>query len=527
MLFGSAVCLRFVLFQPIVQVFPRDFEDFQNIQGTHKINLYALQNWSTRIDDYVNDSRLDLAIDLSLKMYNNRVKALVGLPLDIKQRKLKISDKLIDLLYLYINRHIASSMNITDINEFVSKCISTCIEINRFDLLFGNVYELLCSCSADTGHNIENSFYMQLVEPILSKKLANVAIPPSIIKRFINFFACSSETFSLDTLEKCVVNFSVYDLDIDELMKLCKRHRLFDIMIFISNNALNDYTKPFVFILNDDLLKPKTAAFYESTMTLMSDDKLLIKSFNKLLVYLNFCLNIDGDNGSQVRDHVFDYLIEKQNADLNPNVVYPLLRLYLNYDVLDFLNIITLLFQDFIFELNRKHEFIRILVNEFLANNFFHVNQLGHIYVFLAKQYIGNVLTIGFLTGKQNLFGQIVEYLCLNNPDSTLFYIEYEQTLFNIIYKFNEKIDELNVYIDLNYLIGLLFKAKYYSICEYIYELKGSLSYYFLFLFYINCWVYELSLTILGLFVVFSCLNLFKIKPSSRNVFKNLLNSLL
>ncbi len=459
--------------------------------------MYALQNWSTRIDDYVNDNRLDQAIDLCLNMYNNRVKALVGLPMDIRQRKLKISDKLIDLLYLYMNRHISSSVANTDIGAYVSKCIGTCIEINRFDLLFGNVYELLCTCSIDTGQDIESHFYTQLVDPILNRKLAHVTIPPLIIKKFINFFILkpvadgATNNDCLGTLEKCILNFNVYDLDIDELMRLCKQYRLFDVLTFISNKALNDYRRPFVFMLNDECLLSKTTVLYDTTVDFLvsnDQDRFAVKSYNKLLVYLSCCLsmdavNVDGkdkDDGTHVRDFVFDYLIEKTNVDLNPHVDYPLLRFYMNYNILDFLNIITLLFQDFVFELNRKQEFIRILTSEFLAKNFFHIDQFGHIYVFLAKQYIGNVITIGYLTKPYNLFAQIVEYLCVNgnNNDATewstpLFHVEYEQTLFNIIYKFNDKIDELNVYIDLNYLIGLLFKAKYYTICEYIYELKG------------------------------------------------------
>lgn len=41
--------------------------------GTRSVVLFSLQTWSTRIDDFVNDNSLDLALDLALNMFKGKL----------------------------------------------------------------------------------------------------------------------------------------------------------------------------------------------------------------------------------------------------------------------------------------------------------------------------------------------------------------------------------------------------------------------------------------------------------------------
>ena len=46
--------------------------------GSRSITIFSLQQWSSRIDDFVNDGNLDAALDLALAMYRGETKALIG-----------------------------------------------------------------------------------------------------------------------------------------------------------------------------------------------------------------------------------------------------------------------------------------------------------------------------------------------------------------------------------------------------------------------------------------------------------------
>jgi hypothetical protein len=142
--------------------------------GTKSITLFSLQAWSTRIDDFVNDNSLDLALSLSLSMYKGETKALIGLPIDSRLRKEKIVDKIIDILYLYINRAMKQDCPQDGKLELLANhyrkcsqnCVEVCITINRQDLLFDNLYNLL-----SIDQLFEGYFFESLENYILDNKL--------------------------------------------------------------------------------------------------------------------------------------------------------------------------------------------------------------------------------------------------------------------------------------------------------------------------------------------------------------------
>ena len=46
--------------------------------GNRSVTIFSLQQWSNRIDDFVNDGNLNSALDLALAMYQGQSKALIG-----------------------------------------------------------------------------------------------------------------------------------------------------------------------------------------------------------------------------------------------------------------------------------------------------------------------------------------------------------------------------------------------------------------------------------------------------------------
>ncbi len=204
------------------------------VLGSRSIVLFSLQTWSTRIDDFINDNSLDLALSLALSMYKGETKALIGLPVDTTLRKTKIVDKIIDVLYLYVNRAMKQDCprdgRLAKLATHYQKCsrnfVNVCIEIERQDVLFDSLYSLI-SCDK----LFEAYFLESLEEHILSRRLYD--IPPSILQNFIEHYSANPDLQT--NLERCILNFEVYNLDLHNLLQICKRNRLFDAYIHLYN----------------------------------------------------------------------------------------------------------------------------------------------------------------------------------------------------------------------------------------------------------------------------------------------------
>jgi hypothetical protein len=401
--------------------------------GTKSITLFSLQAWSSRIDDFVNDNALDLALNLSISMYKGETKALIGLPMDSNLRKEKIVDKIIDILYLYINRAMKQDCP-TDgkldiladhYRKCSSKCVYVCITIKRQELLFDNLYNLL-----NIDRLFEGYFFESLEDYILDNKLDS--IPPSIIKSFIDYY--SSNLNMLDRLEKCLLHFDIANLDLHNVIQLCRKYSLLDAYIHLFNKAFNDYVTPLEEMIT--MMQPHLFLIYDIAKEHLiknNHDSKLTTYGNKLLVYIHSCLcgqsypfgKIEDDQLSdRVRHTTFDYLIARRNKLIDKILVeekekngsrsllgkyfhdllnennsnagnYPVIRILLNYDISSFLNVISMTFNEPSFEavigLDKKQQLIDILIEISLksssSSSYVLSDQLiGHLFTFLARQ---------------------------------------------------------------------------------------------------------------------------------------------
>ena len=241
--------------------------------GSRSIAIFSIQNWSARIDDFINDNNLDLALDLSLAMYKGETKALIGLPIDEELRKEKIIDKIIDILYLYVNRAIKQDCpqvgKLEMLEKHYKKCsekiVEICMSINNEDILFNNLYSLV-NCDP----LFEGYFFESLHEYVLLNRLKT--IPPFILKNFIDYYSKSEELLKM--LEKCIPHFSIESIDLHNLIQLCRDKRLLDSFIYLHNQAFKDYLTPFEEIVK--LMDPVMFLTYETAKTHLRQSELNI-----------------------------------------------------------------------------------------------------------------------------------------------------------------------------------------------------------------------------------------------------------
>jgi hypothetical protein len=460
------------------------------ILGMRSIHVFRLQIWSQRIDDYINDAQFEEAVDLALDMYhNNNIRALIGLPIDITKRKEKIIDKLIDVFYLFINHSLKQAEKIQyevdkalNLRYLCMKCVGICISLKREDLLYEQVFELLM-----VNQDIEKYFYEALETPILNRQLK--FIPASMLKSFIEYYIQDKSLHK--NLELCILNLDATQLDLDQIIKLCRRYKLYDAYIYIYNSILSDYETPFNELL--ELLGPVEYL----TDSVDADN---VNYGNKLLVYLCSCLSGHSYNLSvefkeqnevlidKIRSQMFNKLISKSNSLIASLLAkannamfndYPLLRLFLKFNILDFLNIISITFNDSTFEavigLDKKQELVDILVYIILSKNHeFKSSQIGCFFIFLAKQLTNRLNNIKI---DDEIFSKIIDYLCFCDNESNS--DEREQLFIDLLYLIDIKKDEKSNFsnkyeFSLDRLINLALNAKFFNALEYLYELNGQ-----------------------------------------------------
>ncbi|CAF0823316.1 unnamed protein product [Brachionus calyciflorus] len=458
--------------------------------GTESVSLFSLQNWSSRIDDFLTENNLDQAIDLAVSMYRGQTKALIGLPSDLTLRKEKICEKIIDILHLYVNRSIkqdspkSGSVDLLEKHYFKTsqKLVSVCIQIERQDILFNNLYDLI-SCDAI----FQGYFFESLEDPLLSNKLND--IPPGLIKKFIKYYKTNPEL--LGNLEKCLLHFNISNIDFHDVIHTCKKYSLIDAYINLFNKALGDYITPFEDVLK--LMKPLRFLKSESNKIEVSNQVAVYG--NKLLVYLHCCLcgqgypygHIDDlELCDNVRRTTFDYLTSSSNKMIDELlkeepmdlelINYPIMRIFLNFDIMDFLNVISMSFNEPSFEavvgLDKKQHLIDILIeiclkkNQIDTSSYLNNRKAAHLFTFLARQIanINNNIQIN-----NAIFTQMVEYLC--NREETTRVEEREQTLLSLLNSLSIQILER---FDLDRLLNLCKKAKFYRACEILYEFKSE-----------------------------------------------------
>jgi hypothetical protein len=406
------------------------------ILGKKSITQFQLQSWSERIDDFLNENNLDLAIDLALAMFKGETKALIGLPIDSKLRKQKIIDKIIDILYVYIDRAMKQDCPTNgklDVLEkhykkISNKCVNVCITINRQSILFDSLYSHLSEDSL-----FEGFFFESLEEHLINDKLKE--IPPQIIKSFIDYYEKNPHLHA--KLERCLFHFDIACIDLHSAMQVCRKFSFLDAFIYLNNKAFIDYLTPFEELIQ--MMNPLMFLHYDTARHYLNDmssssntetyDK-IVSIGNKLLVYLHCCLcgqsypygSIDDDQLSDnVRRTTFEFLtskrsimidklLEKEKDNSNSLIkkhldnfldkgsqagAYPIIRVLINFNVLDFLNVISMAFNEPSFEavigLDKKQQLVDILIeigfnkntNIYLKSN----SQLaGHLFTFLARQ---------------------------------------------------------------------------------------------------------------------------------------------
>ncbi|KAG6832591.1 hypothetical protein H0H92_014427 [Tricholoma furcatifolium] len=224
----------------------------------NELRAGTLLTWADRILSFVEDGDFLSAIDLTRLYYlglapGNRN----GLPEDPILRKEAIGEKMRDLMvasanYAFSEDRMTDGTHVTPDGRGVDRtslfeglmtvsCRAS-IAMDDYDFLFEDLFQRF----DDNG--ISKIFVRQLEPFVLSNDIRYV--PPRITQQLVTL---NEEDNHLDRIERLIWHIDPACLDINQIIRICQRHRLYDALIYVYTRALCDFVAPVVELL--DLVK--------------------------------------------------------------------------------------------------------------------------------------------------------------------------------------------------------------------------------------------------------------------------------
>ncbi|XP_068101134.1 vacuolar protein sorting-associated protein 8 homolog isoform X2 [Hyperolius riggenbachi] len=429
--------------------------------GTKSVHAMMLRNWRERVDHLLKQDCSNEALALAWSFHEGKAKAVVGLSGDPKKRKSVVADKIVEILLQYTDKALRKCPEQGKIQvmeqhfqDTVPVVVEYCLLLQRTDILFSQIYDKL------SENCVANGVFLECLEPYLLRDQLT-GLTTHVMKDLLLHL---QDRGMMESLEACIVHMDITSLDIQQIVQMCWKHRLYDAMIYVYNSGTNDFISPM-----ERLFKSISAPI--SSGKSLADEQVVMG--NKLLVYISSSLagrayplgDIPEDLVPQVKNQVFEFLIRLHSPEAAPDEeVYPYIRTLLHFDTREFLNVLALTFEDFTNDkqaVEHQQRIVDILLKVMVENSDFTPSQVGCLFTFLARQLAkpDNTLFVNRM-----LFDQVLEFLC--SPDDDSRHSERQQVLLELLQaggvaQFEE-----------NRLIQLAERAQFYQICEFMYERK-------------------------------------------------------
>ncbi|XP_047659087.1 vacuolar protein sorting-associated protein 8 homolog isoform X3 [Tachysurus fulvidraco] len=429
--------------------------------GTKSVHVMTLRNWRERIDHLLKQEKFTEALSLAWSFHEGTAKAVLGLFGDPAKRKGVVADKMVEILFQYVERSLKKCPEQGKIQlleqhfqDMIPVVVDYCLLLQRTDLLFNQIYSRLVENSVAKG------VFLESLEPyILSERIGCLTAP--VMRDLLGYF---QENGMMESVEGCLVHMDITNLDIQQVVQMCWDNQLYDAMMYVFNSGMNDYISPM-----EKLFQVIGPPLREGKP--LTDEQVVMG--NKLLVYISCCLagrayplgDIPEDLVPQVKNQVFEFLIRLHTLEaVKEEEVYPYIRTLLHFDTREFLNVLALTFEDFKNDkqaLEYQQRIVDILLKVMVDNSDFTPSQVGCLFTFLARQLAKPDNTL-FVNRK--LFDQVLEFLC--SPDDDSRHTERQQVLLELLQVGGMvQFDEVR-------LLHLAEKAEFYQICEFLYEQK-------------------------------------------------------
>ncbi|KAJ3563225.1 hypothetical protein NPX13_g8276 [Xylaria arbuscula] len=331
--------------------------------GFNDISYGALSNWADRLIALMKNGDYVGAIQLATSYYTGDANKLtIGLPEDAASRYQMVQDKLMELMSASL-KHVfgqrqknKSLVDDQHLHELAETCFVACKEVGDIEFLFDEVYEWF-----EEG-GVEGIF-LEVLEPYILEKTIRT-VPPTVVKAMVTHFVSQGWE---SRLEEMICHMETVTLDIDQITLLCKQHGLYDALIYVWNQALNDYITPLIDLLT--LLKPLIQGDENGFNGDLMENEIFSVQSLKIFPYLSYTLTgriyptgeaIDEELAFKAKAELYWFLFsgntiewpKGSNKDFltrpagSQEPPFPYLRMILKLDAPSFLSALNEAFED-------------------------------------------------------------------------------------------------------------------------------------------------------------------------------------
>lgn len=219
-------------------------------QTRFDLRVGAVLSWADRILTLMQSGAILEAIDTTTAYLLGHVDAsTIGLPEDVVERREIVEPKVMEILTASLE-WVFSEERLRDgshndgekmqalFQDLVGTCVRACLATGEIDWLFDELYE------AYEQNGIEGIFLDRIEPYILSGSVH--ALPPSVSQRLI---AIHQERRQYEAAERIIWHVDPEALDLNQVIGLCQRQRLYDALIYVYNRSMNDFVSPLVELL--------------------------------------------------------------------------------------------------------------------------------------------------------------------------------------------------------------------------------------------------------------------------------------
>lgn len=318
--------------------------------GNTDVSIGNVSNWADRLTALLEHGDNITAIRLARSYYTGESGGVtVGLPENAEARHAVVHDRLLELMEASVKYIFTDEYEQRPLRELINECFDSCLIMEEQSYLFDELYEPF----KDAGQ--EGSFLEVLEGYIMDEEITS--LPPPVVKDLVNSLVTRVE---VSHLEELLCRLDPRTFDIDQITTLCKTYHLYDALIFVWNEAIDDYVTPLVDLLS--IMKKAKETGDDA------DDRTL-ESAGKIFAYLAFALTgrkypqgdfIDDDEAETHKANIYKFLFSHQDVpwpsyssttfktrpDDEDEPAFPYLRLLLEFDAASFMSMMSEAFED-------------------------------------------------------------------------------------------------------------------------------------------------------------------------------------
>lgn len=350
----------------VADAFYMSFKTYKNrifLLGFNDVSIGSLSNWADRLIALMENGDYVGAIQLATSYYTGDAdKLTVGLPEDGEVRHHMVKDKLMEIMsaslkYAFGQRQkdpeAADDQHLRDLAE---TCFTACQSLEDTDFLFEELYEWY----EEDG---VQGMFLETMEPyILERKIQ--AVPPVVVKAMVTHYVAKGFE---SRLEEMICHMDTMTLDLDQVTNLCKQNGLYDALVYVWNQALNDYITPLIDLLA--LLVPLMRDADEEASANVLDEEHSGVNALKIFPYLSYILTgriyptgdgLDHALSMKAKAELYWFLFSGKSItwpkgsskrfltrpNHNDEPSFPYLRMILRFDAPSFLSTLNEAFED-------------------------------------------------------------------------------------------------------------------------------------------------------------------------------------